>query len=439
MPAAKPLLAVLPAFLVTRVAIFFAATVGTDSWLYYRYAAAARTSSVAELYRSDTPEYPQLAVAFAAGAAWVADRLPDGAERLIATRGGVSRDVGTARFQVALGLLLFAIDVGMFLGVARWAKLLDPDDPRTQTWRLGVYVAGMAALGPVLYDRLDLVVGAVALLALAALASGRTVVAYGVLTCGVGFKLVPVLLFPVFVAAAAVARGGRFWPAAAREAASASLVLATWPLSAVLFGGGDRAFGYFVYHATRGPDVGAACALPLHLLADVEVGYGFGGCVVLGPAADGVAKAAAVVAAVAVAAAALVAVRAVRRAAPSERLSAVAGGCVLVWLTFMLTNKVASLQYFLWVAPLVPLLALRTRADRRWAVGFVVAGVLATLTFPYLWPLIHGEPDPDRPGVWAGPTAAGLALLLARWGVVVALIAALAGRLRDESPHEQTA
>ena len=76
-------------------------------------------------------------------------------------------------------------------------------------------------------------------------------------------------------------------------------------------------------------------------------------------------------------AALLVEGRAIRRAPVSGRTPVVASGCVLVWLAFLLTNKVGSPQYLLWLAPLVPLLPLRTRAERTWGVAFVVAGVLA--------------------------------------------------------------
>ncbi|VTR92747.1 membrane protein : Putative membrane protein OS=Corynebacterium resistens (strain DSM 45100 / JCM 12819 / GTC 2026) GN=CRES_0727 PE=4 SV=1: DUF2029 [Gemmata massiliana] len=420
--------AVAPVFVVTRVAIFFAATSATDSQVYYQYGVAARVSSVGTLFREYDAEYPQLAVLFSAGVGLVADVLPAGAERVIAARPSFPADTGTARFQVALGLVLGAIDLGVLLLIAHLGRKLQPNDPRTQTWRLGLYVAGTAALGPILYDRLDLVVGAVALVSVIALVSSRPIVAYALLTAGVGFKLVPAVLLPLFVVAAAVQRAGRFWPAFAREIVIALVVFALWPGLSILFGGGDRAFVYMKYHAERGVELGSVYAAPL-LAQDASVGYAFGGYVVRGAAADRVAKVAQILTIVGVGLSFLVAARALRRCGSADRVSVVVAGCVLTWLVFILTGKVGSPQYLLWVAPLVPLLPLRTRAERVRAVGFVGAGLLATLTYPYLWPAVHGAPVPNQPETWAGPTPLGFVLLLARWGAIVVLTGWLALRL----------
>jgi hypothetical protein len=393
---------------------------------------------MAALYEQHDTEYPQLAVAFGAAVGAVADVLPPGSERLIAFRPNRAPDIGCARFQVALGLVLLGIDTGLFLLIARLARqpAWVADCPTSQTWRLGLYVAGTAVLGPLVYDRLDLVVGASALIALVALGSGLPAVAYAVLTAGVAFKLVPAVLLPVFVFAAAAQRGGRFWPAVLREAAVAAVILLLWPVLAYGFGGGDRAFVFLKYHAARGLELGSLYSAALLPWADTEIGYDFGGYVVRGPVPDAVARVAQVVVLAAVGLAVFVAGRAVYRVPAARRIPVVAAGCVLVWLAFIATNKVGSPQYLLWLAPLVPLMPLRTAGDRRWAVGFVIAGLLATLTYPYLWKLVHGAPLPDRTDAWAGPTPFGLALLFARWAVVVVLTGWLAVRLCCPAPAE---
>jgi hypothetical protein len=418
---AHPLAAVLPVFLVTRAAIFFAATAATDSIVYHQYGVRARVASVAALFRDHDAEYPQLAVAFSAAVGWVADLLPDGAERVISARRSTPPDTGTARFQVALGLVLFAIDLGLLLLVAR---LTVGAGPRERTWRLGLYVAGTAALGPILYDRLDLVVGAVAVLAVCA--RGRPVVAYAQLAAGAAFKLVPVLLVPVFVLAAA-ARAPRWGPAVVRQGMVAGLVLAAWPVLAYLFGGGDRAFVFLRYHGERGLELGSAYTAPAFLAAGGIVRYEFGGYVVRGPTVDAVARLTPLVAAAGLGLAVLAAGRALRRTG-GER-SVLAAGCALVWSAFILTSKVGSPQYLLWVAPLVPLLPLRTRGDYARAVGFVVAAGLATLTYPYLWTNVHGPSVAEPPGTWAGPNPLGLALLIARWAAVAVVAGSLFARL----------
>ena len=423
-----PVAAVLPAFVLTRLAVFFAATSATDSQIYYQYALAAREVSVAHLYRAHDAEYPQLAVVFSMAVSHLADALPTGSERLISARPGAPTDVGLGRFQVAFGLTIGLIDLSLLLLIARLGGSLEPNDPQTRTWRSGLYVAGTAALGPILLDRLDLVVGAAALVAVVALGRGRPALAYALLAAGAAFKVVPAVLLPVFVVAAAV-RGGRFWRALVLESVVALLIFALWPVAAVLFAGGERAFVYTQYHGERGLELGAAAAAPVLLVSDPDVGYAFGGYVVRGPTADAVARAAPAVTLVGLGLAVFVAGRAIRRAPVSGRTPVVASGCVLVWLAFLLTNKVGSPQYLLWLAPLVPLLPLRTRAERTWGVAFVVAGVLATLVYPYLWPQVHGRPVPGRDESWTGPTAFGFALMFARWGVVAVLTGRLAVRL----------
>ena len=430
MTPARPLAVVLPAFLVIRAAIFLAATSATDSIVYHQYGVAARVASVAELFRKHDAEYPQLAVAFSAGVGWLADQLPPGAERMIASRPSKPPDIGTARFQVALGIVLFAIDLAALLLIAR---LTIADPPRVRTWRLGLYVVLTSLLGPILYDRLDLVVGFTALLALAVLARGWPAISFVLLAAGAAFKIVPALVMPVLVLAAA-ARADRFWPAVVRQSLVAGVILAAWPVLAYLAGGGDRAFIFLRYHSARGLELGSVYAAPVLLMAGGEIRYEFGGYAVRGELADRVAKASPFLAAPLLVVAVLLAARALRRAGEAEWLSVAAAGCALVWLVFILTAKVGSPQYLLWLSPLAPLVPLRTREEHRAAVGLGVACLVTTLTYPYLWPAVHGAPLSDRPGNWAGPNVLGYALLFARWGLLAGYTAWLAVRLARFAP-----
>jgi hypothetical protein len=425
----RPVVALLPVFLATRLFIFFALTSATDYQVYYLYGQTARNGSLAALYKAHNIEYPQLAVCFGSGVDWIADRLPDGVERLISARPNPVPSVGAARYQVALGLVLFAIDTALFFFVAWLARQLDPDNRVLQMWRLGLYVAATTALAPVLYDRLDLIVGASALLALVALGRGWSVGAYAVLTLGVGFKLVPAVLLPVFVVGAAAQGGGRFWRNFVREGIIASLIFATWPLLTYQFGGEDRAFCFMQYHTKRGVEVGSLYAAPLLLGHDATVGYTYSSYGVQGTTADAVAKASPLVVLLALTLAFLVVVRAVRRAPAEERISVIAASCVLVWLAFILTNKVGSPQYFLWLAPIVPLMPLRSPELRRWGVWFCVAALLATLVYPYLWVNVFGAPVSGTTDTWAGPNAVGFVVLFLRWAAAVVITLWLAVRL----------
>jgi hypothetical protein len=422
----RPVVALLPVFLATRLFIFFALTSATDYQVYYLYGKTARNGSLAALYKEHSIEYPQLAVCFGAGVDWIADQLPDGVERLISARPNPAPSVGAARYQVALGLVLFGIDTVLFFLVALLARQLDPDNRVLQMWRLGLYVAATTALGPVLYDRLDLIVGASALFALLALGRGWSIVAYGVLTLGVGFKLVPAVLFPVFVVGAAAHGGERFWRNFLREGIIATVIFAAWPLLTYQFGGEDRAFSFMKYHTQRGVEVGSLYSAPLLLGHESTVGFAFGSYVVRGSTADAVAQASPAAVLLALALAFLVVLRAVRRAPAEDRTSVIAASCVLVWLAFILTNKVGSPQYFLWLAPLVPLMPLRAPELRRWGIWYCVTALLATLMYPYLWANVFGAPVPEQLNTWAGPNALGFVVLFIRWAAVVVVTVWLA-------------
>src|ERR1700722_6399320 len=118
----KPVVTILPLFLITRVTIFCFGTSATDAQIYHQYALAVRQGSVADLYKQYPVEYPQLATLFGVGVETIADCLPPGVERLIPTRERSRTDIPRACFEVALGLVLFGIDAGLLLLIARLAR-----------------------------------------------------------------------------------------------------------------------------------------------------------------------------------------------------------------------------------------------------------------------------------------------------------------------------
>lgn len=426
------LLTLLVGFLLLRAALF-AVTTASEYALYLHYATAARESSLAELHRTRNVEYPPLATLFGVAVAHVADALPQGAERLTAWRPNASRGVAESRYEVALGLVLFAVDVACLALVYLIARRVYPDDdPPTRLGRLGLYVAATTAIGLILYDRQDLVVALAALAALAAFVRGWPVVAYAVLAAGAAYKLVPVLLVPLWVFAFAAMRPGNFFRAVARQAALAAAVLVLVPVLAYLFCGGSRAFAFLTFHSARGLQLEASAAWPVFLFdSSTTLGHAFGSYTLRGALADRVANTTTVATAVALGLAVLIAARGFRRAATSPRppdrnglVTHLVGSSLLVWLGFILFSKVGSPQYLLWLAPLVALLPLRG-ADRRW-VSLLLAGmVLTTLVYPCLYHEVKGEPT-GEPLTWSGPTPLGLLLLAAKSVVFAAAFAWLA-------------
>ncbi len=432
-------------FLLVRAALFAFTTAG-EYFLYRDYGEAARQTSLAELYRDRDVEYPHLAVAFGSVAAVVADLLPDWTARLVSLRPNKAEEpyislseyerLATDRYEVALGFVLFAVDVACLILVYLIARRVYPtEDWLTRQGRLVAYALATGAIGLILYDRQDLVVGLFALLALWALERGRPAIGYAILTLGTAYKLVPALLLPVWVFAAAARRAapdatpGRYLRCVVIEATFAAAIFAAWPVLTYAVGGGDRGFVYLTFHSARGLQLEAQLAWPVVLLdPSAEVQHGFGGYNLTGELADRIARLTRPAMIVAVGIAMLISARGLWRYASasstphsalctphSSLIPHVVASSLLVWLAFLLTGKVGSPQFMLWLGPLVPLLPLRTWSERVWAVLLLVVMILTTLIFPcrYL-PDIVGPVLSYEPFTRRGPNAFGLILLAAK-------------------------
>ena len=431
-------------FLLFRAAGFAVTTAGEYA-LYRDYGEAARATSLANLYRTRDVEYPPLAVWLGVAASAVTDALPDGVDRLTAWRPNPSRGVDGARYEVGLGVVLFAVDLACLGLVFVIARRVYPGEPVVP--RLWLYTLATGALGLILYDRQDLVVGLFALAAVAAFLAERPAGCYALLTVGTAYKLVPALLLPVFVLAAASLRSGpgatsgRYLRAVVREAATAGVIFALWPLLTYLLYG-ERGFVYLTFHADRGLQLEAAVAWPLFVVeTGTTVGHSYGSYTLRGALADRLAGWAKVAMLAAVAGGTLIAARGFWRSSkepnPPTPFPGKEGGAgisplsrrgrgwgvgsvvphlikssLLVWLGFILANKVGSPQFLMWVGPLVPLVELRRRGERWWVGLLLVVLILTTLIFPCRYLDVRGPFLDDH--TWAGPNALGLGLLAAK-------------------------
>ena len=412
-------------FLLLRAGEFAITTAGEFA-LYQRYAEAIRESSLSALYRDVDIEYPPLGVLFGVPVAYLADILPDGADRLTALRPNPTRGVKEARYEVALGLALFAVDVACLALVYSIARRIYPEEgSRARIARLGVYVAATSAGGLILFDRQDLVVGFFALAAIAALVRGWSVAAYAILAAGTAYKLVPVLLVPFFVLAVAAARSSpratprRFLIAMLKEAIVAGAALAAYPILSYLLWG-ERSFVFLQFHSDRGLQLEAPATWLVFLLdPQTRVGYGYFCFTLEGQLADRVAALSTPATMAAAIVSVLIAARGFSRAARSEHapsrnafVSHAIAGSLLVWLGFILFTKVGSPQYLLWPAALVPLLPLRGW-DRWCAVVLFAAMVATTLVFPCQYREVAGS-GATWEGTSPGPTPLGFVLLAAK-------------------------
>ena len=242
-----------------------------------------------------------------------------------------------------------------------------------------------AALGPIVENRFDVAVALFVVLTLLALTGGRTRGAGVLVGLGGALKTAPLVLLPL-VLALSVGRRRRLWAAGA---AALALLLPYLPF-VVMSPGGVR--DSFAYHGDRPLQIESTLATPLllrHLassdVATVRYTYGSDNLHAAG-------------------AALLVAL------APLLTLAALAAVWWLTWrarsllaaspcklplallaplLAFMVFNKVASPQYYVWLLPVAVLVLLD---DRPLGLLLLVVTAVTQVEFPSLYrSLVHLE------------------------------------------------
>jgi hypothetical protein len=341
------------------------------------------------------------------------------------------RYVGAFRLEM-LAFDLFAFSVLAVLVVRLF--------PRESYWergeRLVLYVAGTALLGHLLYNRLDIVMAALILLAAALLLSrAHYFWSFLALAAAINFKLVPLVLLPVWVLGALPAR----WPAGGflrslppllgRSGLLLLLVAALFAPFWLVYG--SQTLDFFAYHRDRGLEVESTyssalmCLRPFGLALGIEFRYG--GLNLTSSLSPAVAQLAGAAAAAAVAAASLLLLWLVaRRRRPGEcngeATLAQTYPLLFVFFTLLLLllmvafNKVFSPQYLFWVAPLAALAPFRAGPRRVVMWGFVGICALTTLIFPVLfWKHVVGVVTPEtNPTRYFGPTALGITAVVVR-------------------------
>jgi len=328
-----------------------------------------------------------------------------------------------------------------------------------QSLRLLTYVAGGVLLGSIVYARLDLTVAALIACGLL-LATGRLhyVGSFALLAAGIAFKLVPIVLTPVFVAAslpvAALVNLHNLsaWPRFAGILVQRLIVLAALlallcvPFYAI---GGDDVFACVAYHKTRGIEIGSLYATMIGWADRFGVPltvYSSHKCFnVRNAFSDGLSRHVPLILGTGLMlSTVLFAIRlqhTVRRTSTREedslpvgavyRKELIAGTLLLLW-TFILLNKVLSPQYLIWMLPLVPLVSSTNRGNVFYLAVFLLACSLTTLVAPVFWEsqILGASFRSGSRLAWSGPTPFGWLLLSARNLCLVVLLVATVACLR---------
>jgi hypothetical protein len=447
-------------FLVSRLALLPLPAPETDVGIYARYAreqkAAAREGASfydfharqeerkTEEGRGDEYkdlEYPPLALAFLRLPAFWAEEGPSFDVRYYwAFRGGMA-----------------IVDGALFLLLVLLVRRFFPAEDRgDRGQRLLLYMASTLVLWHLLYDRLDLLMTALVVLALALLTSRLHYGwSFAVLAAAVLFKVVPVVLAPIWVVGAMPAEQSLELrrPQVLAGLAGRGVLLVTLVVAGFLpfyFSDGERCLGFFTYHRARPLEIGSLCGsvvLALWLLGHpISMSYSYGSINLHSPVATALAALSPWLTAGALTAAAVLLLVRFRRLATSARPGNAAPPAatlaqvhplpvvrytLLFLMLFVATGKVFSTQYLLWLAPLVALLPLADKGRRLFTWTFLLVCLLSTILVPFLFlsDLLDPAAATPPPRVMNEPTLRVAALLVLRNLLFLGLVVGLAVHL----------
>ncbi len=380
-------------------------------------------------------EYPPLAMEFLRLPMWLMRRP---------RAGWGTEDAFTLAYVPAYRTTMALVDVVLavlVIGLVR--RLFRNEGPGERVERQSVYVLATLAVWPLLYDRMDLVVGFLLALALWLLVSGRALVSLVALAAAINFKLVPVVAAPAWILGSmpyAAWNAARRWIGAVAIRSLVLIALVAAMIAPFVAWYGAPAIGFFQYHRSRGIEIDTLYSSVLMALGGVgypvQVYGSHNGVNITSAAAPVLSALAPFLAGVLLLlGVALILVHARKRACASQSggmfasvwPAYVAAYALLLILLFMTANKVFSPQYVLWIAPLIPLAPL-AGASRRWFLWiYVTACAITTLLFPFLyWTDIAVR---QAGGSFGAPTLRGALLLGVRNGLFVSLPLILACQL----------
>lgn len=271
----------------------------------------------------------------------------------------LGRPLGIRAYTWLFAAASVALSVALAAVLSRLARRVTADEAE-QSAALAAYAGGAAVLAPLLLLRFDLFVAALTALSLLCLVTRRPAWAGITLGVAVAAKLYPVVLGPVW---AAYYLSGRDLRSLARLTAGgmAAVAATVGPFLALAPVG---LLGFLRYHAQRGLQAETVFAAPVLLgralgLNDASLKYNFGAEHLVSPFADRLLPFLPLlflVAYVLVIAACVERFRQERAEMGTVRAEVVAAYALIALLAFVVTNKVFSSQYVVWLLPFAALL-----------------------------------------------------------------------------------
>jgi hypothetical protein len=259
--------------------------------------------------------------------------------------------------------------------------------PSLAMWKgLAIYTLCLAAVGTIVAQRYDLLPAVLTLLSLYAYAQGRHKLAGLSLALAVVAKLYPIVIVPILMVAYWRRRAFRemAWAGAAFVATMAAVIVP------VVLSSGTGLLESLLYQGERGLQVESLYAVPYELAAFanlflVRTRFDHQSVHINAIGSDVIASLSFVILVGALLLVYWSYFRQSKDSAEGEDSEELTFRfAFLAILAFMLTSKVFSPQFMIWLLPLIPLLQ-KGRSYFTWAV-YIVAGALTMYVFPHSYP-----------------------------------------------------
>jgi len=292
--------------------------------------------------------------------------------------------------------IAFAVEMLLFNLLGMWALwALSKRLEYSEITVLSIYTIGLLSLGPTVIDHFDLAAAVLVLLAIWAFISGKNTLTWVLLALGTMIKIFPVIIVPI-LALYLLRRKDHFKLLKGGLAFTATLVAICLPCMLINI---DGFVDSFTYHSERGLQAESTYASILLLghtwdITTIETGLvaESGSWEILSSTADFLASISPLIVLFSLA---LVYCVYSRREwidsshAEGKSHSRFVTFSLLAIIVFMLSNKVFSPQYIIWLYPLVPLISGRWRVFS-WAIYAAVA-LMTTYIFSYHYDYIFSD------------------------------------------------
>jgi Glycosyltransferase family 87 len=313
-------------------------------------------------------------------------------------------------YEVAFSVLMLACLCATALGVLALARALGFDQRRQVVASCAVAVSPLL-LGSLVETRFDLALAALVAWTLWAAAAGRFRLAWGLLAAATLLKLVPLALVPALLIWQRHRAGAR----AALAGLAGCIAVVAVVIVPFAIASPSGTWDLVEYHLDRPLQIestGSAYLLGLHALADipitVENSFGSQGLDGTGPAVIAAISTAVLIALLAAIAWSLWV--GLRRARPPGDARLFVAACAATMVALLVTGKVLSPQFLVWLLPVAFLVAGRYGPA---AVALAAAALVLTLAY-----------FPDRYWDLVALDSLPIALLVLRDTVLIALLAA---------------